>query len=198
VSVFWQDGGFVNEKGQPVHEDGTLLNQAKPAVADTVSRDEYNRVVQDSQTQALQLAEVTTERNEALGREQGKSEEIGRLTEARDLLTGQLGEVKAELESKTAKWQTERDDLKQQLTTMTGYRDAAANDANAFRTQISDLQAQLATAQAATSDPETPAPGDTDQRTKAELKAALDGKGVTYDASLRRDGLLALAAEHGV
>jgi len=198
VSVFWQDGGFVNQLGQPVNEDGTLLNQAKPAVVDTVTRAEYDRVVQDSQTQALQLAEVTTERNEALGREQGKSEEAGRLTEVRDLLTSQLGEVKADLEKKTAEWQTERDDLKQQLTTMTGYRDTAANDANGFRTQIGDLQTQLATAQAATSDPETPAPGDTDQRTKAELKTALDGKGVTYAPNLNRDGLLALAAEHEV
>ncbi len=151
-------------------EDGAhpLVEAVKQLKADSVSRAEYDRVVSDSQSQGLKLAEVTTERNEALAREQSKSEANQQLT-------------------------TERDDLKQQLETMTGYRDTAVDDVNAFRAQISDLQAQLATQ----ADGETAKPGDTDQRTKAELKAALDGKGVTYAPNLNRDGLLALAAEHG-
>ena len=57
--------------------------------------------------------------------------------------------------------------------------------------RIAELEAQLA-AQGEAGDPSS-----SDTRTNAELKAALDAKGVQYDARLNKAGLQALAAEHG-
>lgn len=60
------------------------------------------------------------------------------------------------------------------------------------KTRIAELEAQLA-AQTEAGDPSS-----SDTRTNAELKAALDSKGVQYDARLNKAGLQALAAEHQV
>ena len=64
------------------------------------------------------------------------------------------------------------------------------NTLSAAQQRIADLEALLAT-QADAGNPDS-----TDTRTNAELKAALDAKGVTYDARLNKAGLQALAAEH--
>lgn len=60
------------------------------------------------------------------------------------------------------------------------------------KARIAELEVQLA-ANAESGDPSS-----SDTRTNAELKAALDGKGVQYDARLNKAGLQALAAEHQV
>ena len=67
---------------------------------------------------------------------------------------------------------------------------APISDLSAAQQRIADLEAQLAS-QADAGNPDS-----TDTRTNAELKAALDAKGVPYDARLNKAGLQALAVEH--
>lgn len=64
-----------------------------------------------------------------------------------------------------------------------------------YQNDLPGLKARVAELEAANDGPQE---GDTDQRTKAQLSAALTEKGVAYDAKANRPALLALAAEHGV
>lgn len=67
-----------------------------------------------------------------------------------------------------------------------------------FRPYTSQDDADALRVSEPVTDPDVPTADDADQRTKAQLKAALDAGGVQYDAKATRDDLAALAAEHSL
>jgi chromosome segregation ATPase len=123
---------------------------------------------------------------------------VRELIEERDRLQEEIdddaGATDQNLLNELAQVKTERDGLKQQVEATAAAQAGAADQVAALQARIAELEGQVA----AQGDGENAKPGDTDQRTKAELKTALDRKGVTYAPNTNRDGLLALAAEHQV
>ena len=140
------------------------------------------------------------ENGQVIAEKIGETPDAQALREARADLEGARQEVNTARSELLQAEQTKQalDDQVTRLTAQAQSQDAALADRVAeldqARARISELEAQLA----GHSDGENAKPGDVDQRTKAQLKEALDGKGVAYAPSTNRDGLLALAAEHQV
>lgn len=177
------EGKFVAYASQ---DEADAAVPAAPAVsADSVQvldlQSQLDEVTRERDELKGQVGTLTTERDQA-------AQDVSVLRAARDYLqTGldtkraewdeERAQLQADFDSKTAKWETLKAALRQET--------AVALE------RVTELEGQFQASQ------EQGNPDSPDTRTNAELRTALDAKGVSYPSGANKAALQALAAEHG-
>lgn len=178
--MFEVNGQMVNHAGQPVDEQGKVLVAEQPRQPNASEVDGLKRQLDslkaEVHTQAGIIEHGSADNKRLIG-------EAGSSNENSFRLKGELDSAQAQIQQLTAQAQSQDTALAERVA-----------EVDTLKARISELEAQLASQ----GDGENAKPGDVDQRTKAQLKEALDAKSVTYAPNTNRDGLLALAAEHQV
>ena len=208
--VLKQDGAPVNPLQEQLDEARTVGNklghalqqvgQILPLQAGTDLTDgSVLRSVQDLQLKVrdqAKIIETGTADNQRLIAAAGASNDNS------FRLKGELDKVQASHAAAKVEWGKERDSLLIDTADALKREDAlkaelesAQSDFIQYQNDLPSLKARVAELEAGESG-DGPQPGDTDTRTRAQLKAALDAKGIGYDAAANRPALLALAAEH--